>query len=199
MVDKKLHGKRRRLLGHCFTDKALKEFEPKSLSRIKKFCNIICPIQGQNIESNGWGPTMDTAYLFSYLVLDTLNDFVFGLDRRLLEVHDKRSIVDDLERLVCRSAVLLHYPELIVGRIDKALFPAASKTTRKVAIYLKGLMQEHSSRAGRGESKQGAYGYLQTTKDPETGELLSQSEAKAEASILTLAGKYISKVIPDIG
>lgn len=175
-----------------FTDKALKEFEPRSLSRIKKFCSLIYPNQIQDNSPNGWGPEIDMTHTFSYLVFDTLNDFAFGLDGKMLERHDNRPIIHDIEVLLRRSAVLLYFPFLFIGRIDMALFPKAEKASRKISNYLRGIIQENTSLARKGEKiNNNVFSYLQNTKDPETGELLSRTESKAEAVVLTMAGKYI--------
>lgn len=191
---------RRRLLGPLFTDKALKKgFEPKSLSHIKKFCSVINPNQAQKISADGWGPEIDMTNIFSYMVFDALNDFIFGLDGEMLEKHDNRSIIHDMEELLRRSAVLLYFPFLFIGRIDKAFFPKAEKAGRKISNYMRGTIQEHTSRARKGESDNNVLSYLQNTRDPGTGELLSPSESKAEAVILTMAGKYFLKIALDSG
>ncbi|KAK2758198.1 hypothetical protein FQN54_004042 [Arachnomyces sp. PD_36] len=194
MADRKKHGKRRRLLGPWFTDKALKEFEPESLSRIRKFCAAITPAQAQSNSPNGWGSPVDMTHLFSFLVFDTLNALVFGLDRKLIEAHQHRSVIADIEELLRRSAVLLYFPLLYLGRIDKAIFPEAEKASRRVSKYMKGVLQEHSSRASSGKvsTSKNVLSYLQVTKDPETGESLSPSESKAEAVVMTIAGSDAS-------
>lgn len=189
LTDKRKHGKRRRLLAPWFTDKGLKEFEPRYLRRINKFCSFVYPDQAQNSSPEGWGPEIDLTHTFSYLVSDTLSDFVFGVDGKMLEMHDNRPIVNDVEKLLSRSAVLLYFPFLFIGRMDKVFFPQANKASRNISSYMRGIMKEHSSRARKVESQNNVFSYLQNTKDPQTGELLSRAESKAEAVVLTMAGK----------
>jgi cytochrome P450 len=141
---------------------------------------------------------MDLTHLFTYMIFDTLSDFVFGIDRKLLEVHDSRSVVPNMEELLRRGAMLLHSPLLVLGRIDRALFPKYDQARRQVSEYMKGVLREHYSRAKTTEGNEDLFSYLQKTKDLETGELLSPSESRAEAVILITAGKHMPQDIRNI-
>lgn len=65
--DKGQHARRRRVVSQAFSESSLRLFEPKIISRIDRFCDILRersrnPEAETNVKSGGWSEPMDMSH-----------------------------------------------------------------------------------------------------------------------------------------
>ncbi|KAL4883828.1 cytochrome P450 [Aspergillus karnatakaensis] len=150
LVDKSEHSKRRRLVAGSFSLANIKKFEPSILVYVERFITALSP-SGLTVEyPERWGPAVDISDWCSYLTFDTMTDFVFGLKYDLLRDQRWRHVVHDIEVTNVRLYVLMHLRMLYLGRLDKWLFPAATRGAQGFLGFVNRLLADYPR---RGETK----------------------------------------------
>ncbi len=90
-VNKERHARKRRVLSHAFSDKALKAMEEHILDHIEAFCAQL----GSTTEPQ------NMAQLCDYLTFDVLGDLCFGKSFEMQHKPDNRFV----KELISKSAV----------------------------------------------------------------------------------------------
>ena len=91
--DKSKHAVRRRLLGHAFSDSAIRSSEQYILQNVTKCCSLLGPRQGDE-----WSEKRNMHVWATWLAYDIMGDLMFGKSFNCLEEdeyrHLPRSITD---------------------------------------------------------------------------------------------------------
>lgn len=99
--DKKVHGRKKRVLSQALSDSAMRAMEDHILHVVRKFCE--CLINGgansgeprsQTKGKDGWGPAMNFAHWSNYFSFDTMGTLCFGKSFDMLEKEDNRYILE---------------------------------------------------------------------------------------------------------
>jgi cytochrome P450 len=86
--DKAEHARKRRVLSHAFSPKAMKEVEQYILANERVFVDQIGT--GASNERKGWSTPKNMSDWFNYLSMDILGDLCFGKGFKMLEKEDNR-------------------------------------------------------------------------------------------------------------
>lgn len=76
MINKEEHVSHRRVLGHAFSEHALKAQEPLMIEQIDKWLAMLN--EGSSAETKGWSSPKNVAVYANYLTLDVLGSLCFG-------------------------------------------------------------------------------------------------------------------------
>ncbi|KAJ5102990.1 hypothetical protein N7532_003519 [Penicillium argentinense] len=85
--DKARHGVKRRLLSHAFSDKALREYEPRICQKISSWLDYL------EAEAEAKNGTVDLGEWCNFLIFDILGDLAFGASFGFTAKEEDRSIV----------------------------------------------------------------------------------------------------------
>ncbi|KAF2490822.1 cytochrome P450 [Lophium mytilinum] len=191
--DKKVHARKRRVLSHAFSDKAVAELEKYILQNVRAGCRLLAGksgkevVGGVNEEEKGWTGEWNMAHWCNWLVFDIMGDLVFGKAFGMLEGEGNRFAVDLVgnaahRHLICGTQLTLHNYHL-----DKLLF-------RKIAANRTRYMQYSRTQAtartnlGLDTDRKDFFYHLLQARDPETGAGFSPAELWGESNLLIIAG-----------
>ncbi|EEA26956.1 hypothetical protein TMatcc_004763 [Talaromyces marneffei ATCC 18224] len=197
-IDKTIHGKKRRVLSHAFSDHALKEMEDLMLIHIRQLCavlseepqyvsNIILPNEyktekGQIVRNmSNW---------LGFMTYDVMGELCFGKSFNLLIDGAKRKMVHLVDRAAYRHYVCGLWMPLDRWGLDKIFIRKLTMDRWNFIITSRAEATERAKErveAGR-DAKKDFFCYLLNAKDPETGEGLSMKELWGEANVLMVAG-----------
>lgn len=179
------------MLNTCFTDTAIKRFEPRLLHHVQKFCNSLYP-SGIQEDAGGqlsWGPVMNMSEWFAYLTFDLMTEFVFGKGSNLLGKPKNRALLPVAERSLDWVAVLynlqLPYPELLTSFLFRVV-------NRRHGIFTRYIKSNLKDRHGlRPEDLGGdVFSHLLCNRDGHSGEKLNTEEIQSECQLLSVAGEF---------
>ncbi|KAL4914597.1 cytochrome P450 [Aspergillus aurantiobrunneus] len=191
LVDKKEHLRRRKLVTTAFSFANVKMFEPNMQVYVQRFVDALSPLRSE-VASNTWGPSIDVADWCSFLTFDVMTDFLFGLEYDLLRSPCWRKVVHDIESTNVRLYVLCHLRWLYLGRIDKLLFPAATRGSRGFLKFVDQLIKDYPNRKEGGHIH--AFTRLTGAKDKEGRAAMSSKQVYSEAVMLVTAAQDTTSV-----
>jgi cytochrome P450 len=213
LIDKKAHGRRRRIISQGFGDAAMRIFEPVILSHVRKLCERMNTESSYNASSPQekgtkqwstshnmarWGKyrcniqeildITDTSDLTAnYLTFDVMSDVIFGEAFHLLEKSDNRFIVDCIEKSNVRTGVLLQAPVLATRKLDYVLFPEAIRGRNLFIGFVNKLLQQRMKVEPL--KRTDIFSKLLDAVDPETKQKLNIAEIGAESTTMIVAGE----------
>ena len=116
-------------------------------------------------------------------------ELVFGRAFSMLKLVENRFVVELIKLATFRAGVCLQMPGLANWNIDKLFMPKIRKirdqyitVSRSMALQRMKIKQE----------RRDLFSHLLDAKDPETGKGFTLDELWGEATMLTVAGGYIS-------
>uniref|UniRef100_A0A093VAB7 Tryprostatin B 6-hydroxylase n=1 Tax=Talaromyces marneffei PM1 TaxID=1077442 RepID=A0A093VAB7_TALMA len=183
-IDKTIHGKKRRVLSHAFSDHALKEMEDLMLIHIRQLCAVLSeePQYGQIVRNmSNW---------LGFMTYDVMGELCFGKSFNLLIDGAKRKMVHLVDRAAYRHYVCGLWMPLDRWGLDKIFIRKLTMDRWNFIITSRAEATERAKErveAGR-DAKKDFFCYLLNAKDPETGEGLSMKELWGEANVLMVAG-----------
>jgi len=127
-----------------------------------------------------------TSPVGSYLAFDIMADVVFNRSYDLLGNAKNRYIVDAIAGSSIRTTVLLYLPKLVIGRLDKRLFPASIMARNILLRFISKLVHERLKVSA--PKRKDVFSVLQSAKDLNTGKGLQMDEIGAESTTLIIAG-----------
>ncbi|OAP60083.1 hypothetical protein AYL99_05085 [Fonsecaea erecta] len=190
--DKRVHGRKRRVISQGFSEAAIRGYEPVIKDHVSILCRRLLANDGQHPvpqAPGAWSLPLDMSKFANYLSFDIMTDVIFSVKRHLIENPDHRWITTCIERMMHRVGVIsmvpwtkwwglgLHWLIVRDGVRATLQFQEVAKdiaTTR---------MQQKQS-----EGKKDVFQNLLNAKDAETGEDMPLPELMAEASLLIVAG-----------
>ncbi|MCJ1389640.1 hypothetical protein MMC18_002497 [Xylographa bjoerkii] len=197
LVDKKAHGRQRRIISQGFSDASLRGFEPTIMTHVDKLCNILASqarpsAWSANTSSGkpGWTIGQNMARWANYLTFDIMSDVVFGEAFELLEKPENRFVPECIEGSNVRTSVLVQAAELSTRRLDRYLFPQAILARNRFISFVSRLLKARMS--AEPLKRRDVFSFLLGAKDPETQQSLSMAEIGAESTTLIVAGSDTS-------
>lgn len=91
-IDKNVHAFKRRVLGHAFSDSALRNLEPMMIGTIDKWLTLLGADASEEIK--GWSKPKNMAKWANHVTFDVLGDLCFGKPFGMLESDKLRSLTD---------------------------------------------------------------------------------------------------------
>lgn len=113
VIDKFVHGRKRRVLSQAFSDNALKAMEDVMLLHVRQLCAALAGENSQQHQEKG-NTVWNMADWFSYLTYDVMGELCFGKSFDMLVSSGRREVI----RLVDRAANR-HY---VVSNRDGMMF-----------------------------------------------------------------------------
>jgi cytochrome P450 len=88
-----MHARKRRVLNHAFSDRALRSAEPFVISNVDRWCQLIAD---EIPEEGAWSGSLNMADWVNYLIFDILGDLCFGKSFDMKEHNSTLRYVPDL-------------------------------------------------------------------------------------------------------
>ncbi|KAL1854472.1 hypothetical protein Daus18300_011393 [Diaporthe australafricana] len=213
-IDHEVHGRKRRVLNHSFSDRALRSAEPFVLSNTERWCELI----EDHVSPSGgeaWSDSLNMTEWINYLVFDILGDLCFGRQFNMKEPdNDLRYVV----HLMADFIQILHpislspfaglwtwlKPRGLDWLLDVASPPALKKWEGFVEDCLADRTKAEEERDRRlqaglepeGEDRKDFFHYLFHAEDPETGTVgFPPHEMYGEAELLIIAGSDTTAIV----
>lgn len=110
VIDKTVHGRKRRVLSQAFSDHALKGMEDVMLLHVRQFCAIMGgELHGDATRSDrqlGGAPIWNMADWFGYLTYDVMGELCFGKSFDMLIEIGRRKMISLVDRAAYRHYVV---------------------------------------------------------------------------------------------
>lgn len=205
-IDREIHAVRRRILGHGFSEHALKTLEPFMEQNINLWLEKLG--SGAEESSKGWTPARNMAEWANYLTMDVLGDLCFGKSFDMLTSPTNRPISTllptraKLFHTIGRSTVLqpLFTKFLEPYGIVKYLSPKTARDLAQFKSFSATSMKQRLAVADaekaldEDEARKDFVYYLLRGSDPVSGYAPSQSEFMSEALLLITAGSDTTSI-----
>ena len=113
----------------------------------------------------------------------------FNADYRTMDDPKFRYVMECMEAANVRLGVTLEASGLTFRRLDRRLFPRSSAAASRFGKFIRRVLHERLQREN-GASKD-IFSFLQSCRDPETGEGLRNVELGTETATFVVAGKIL--------
>ncbi|PIG83070.1 cytochrome P450 [Aspergillus arachidicola] len=189
LIDKKQHGRKRRIIGQGFGDAALRGFEGTIMSLVRKFCDELAKdISGGKVGE--WSSPQNMGKWSNYLTFDIMSSIIFGESFDLIGSPKNREIVKCIEDSNVRTGVLSQAGELSTRRLDRWLFPQAIQGRNAFIRFVNILLKKRMS--AKPLKRHDAFSFLLDAVDPETQQGFTPAEIGAESTTMIVAGSDTS-------
>ncbi|CVL09361.1 related to benzoate-para-hydroxylase (cytochrome P450) [Fusarium mangiferae] len=204
-IDKTTHARKRRVMSHAFSDKALRSCEPLIQSNIDRWVQLLDQEIGEKKRSD----SLNMARWADHLVFDTLGELCFGKSFGMKE-HDSElrhipTLMTDFMSTIhpiAYSPFAYLWAWLKPNGLDYLLAaiapPALSKWQTFVEKCFTQRTQLENEARGVGklgtESRKDFFHYLFHAIDPDTGKGYSSDELFGECESLLIAGSDTSAI-----
>ncbi|GJC89903.1 cytochrome P450 monooxygenase apf7 [Colletotrichum liriopes] len=191
VVDKKQHGKLRRILNQGLSDTYIRSRDSEFSALARVFSSML----GEPVDRfsnhgtdpiDGWTSSKNLAHWCDYFTFDITSQLVFGKSYHFLESNENHWIAEAILGQMRRVSFLMQLPEIEDLGLHRLLFPDARRKAFRFSQKSRGIMESRKS-AGKGDSND-LFSKLLAAKDPETGESLSPLQLWAESNLLIIAG-----------
>ncbi|EME80913.1 uncharacterized protein MYCFIDRAFT_32845 [Pseudocercospora fijiensis CIRAD86] len=199
-----IHGPKRRVLNHAFSEKALRSAEPFIQSNTDRWCELI---SNRIPKSNEWSPSLNMTKEINHLIFDILGDLCFGKSFEMKEPASKLRYVPEL---LADFLVLMHpigfspiadfWVWLKPRGLDALLAYTAPAALAGWENFVAKCLQDRTKveeevREGKLEARQDFFYYLFDAKDPETGKGYTRQELYNECELLIIAGSDTTSIV----
>ncbi|PYH98064.1 cytochrome P450 [Aspergillus ellipticus CBS 707.79] len=185
LIDKKAHGRKRRIISQGLSDAALRRYQPAILKHINELCTVLT-----GKAPGEWSIAHNVAHYFNFLTFDIMSDVLFGEHYNMVTNDENRYVVKAIEDSNVRTSVLAQAPILAFRRWDRKLFAESILARNKFIQFVNALLQRRFKAAK--SARQDVFTFLLDAKDPETQQSLSLAEIGAETTTLVVAGSDTS-------
>ncbi|OJJ42479.1 hypothetical protein ASPZODRAFT_170147 [Penicilliopsis zonata CBS 506.65] len=189
LIDKKQHGRKRRIIGQGFGDNALRGYEDTIMELVRRFCDSLANDIPQG-KAGEWSSPQNMAKWSNYLTFDIMSSLIFGENFDLLGSPENREIVKRIEDSNVRTGVLLQAGELATRRLDRRLFPDAIVGRNYFIRFVNQLLQKRMS--AKPLKRKDVFSFLLDAIDPETQQGFTPAEIGAESTTMIVAGSDTS-------
>lgn len=195
VLDRKDHGRRRRVIQVGLADSTVRAFYPDMFAIINRFCDRLLQTTEEQASNNGtygnpgksdWTNPRNMADWCNWLTFDFMFSFIFTDKYNMLERQQYRYIPKVIEVSNIRVSAILQAPILKMFRVDKLLFPRAI-AARNIFLRFVGKLLRDTSRADNSK-RTSLFQMLRHTRDPVTGRGFTPEEMVAESVTLVVAG-----------
>ncbi|KMQ44421.1 hypothetical protein A7C99_1474 [Trichophyton rubrum] len=193
-TNKKKHSFRRRVMGHAFSDAALRSSEEFIIENIKICCDQLSKTA---TSPENWGTPQNMNHWCTYLSYDIIGDLVFNTKFNCLISEESRYVP---ALLIAATQFLYNLGYLPFAKFVRPLLGTkimeilGGKLARNGKRYNEYCAEQMSKRLQStdvndpGCHKKDLMHYLIDAKDPETGQGLTRAELAAESNLLVAAG-----------
>ncbi|EXJ68907.1 uncharacterized protein A1O5_07839 [Cladophialophora psammophila CBS 110553] len=190
--DKKVHGRKRRVIAQGFTEAAVRGYEPVIKENITILCKRLLASDGRDAApeaSSAWSLPLDMSKFANYLSFDIMTDVIFSVKRHLIENPDYRWITSCIESMMNRIGVVSMVPWTrwwglgLHWAIKPDGVRAYLRFHDEAEYFAKARMKQQLP-----EGRKDVYQNLLNAKDAQTGEGLPLPELLAETGLLIVAG-----------
>ncbi|KAJ0125860.1 hypothetical protein HZ326_31037, partial [Fusarium oxysporum f. sp. albedinis] len=204
-IDKTIHARKRRVMNHAFSDKALRSCEPFIHSNVDRWIELL----DREIGEKKWSSSLNMARWADHLVFDTLGELCFGKSFGMKE-HDSElrhipTLMTDFMATVHPIAYSPFAPLwawLKPRGLDYLLAAAAPPALSRWQMFVEKCFTERAQieNEARGVSKSGTesrkdfFHYLFHAVDPDTRKGYSNDELFGESESLIIAGSDTSAI-----
>ncbi|KAI5806828.1 cytochrome P450 [Peziza echinospora] len=188
VINKSLHGRKRRVMSQAFSDAAIRGMEENVLTHIRTFCRNL---GARDFESKGDGAGADArnmAHWSNWLTFDVIGDLCFGKTFGMLDREEWRFWPSLIDMAIHRHAIAGISLKIHTLGLGKYLFPKIAEGQKTFVKYSREQAKERIS-MGKGVRKD-FFHYLLDAKDPQTGEGYTMSELWSESNLLIAAGSH---------
>ncbi|CAG8226384.1 unnamed protein product [Penicillium salamii] len=183
LVDKNVHAFYRRVSSQIYSDKSLKEVEPRIIAAIDNFLSIL----GSSGESqDGWSSAKDVAPICNWLTFDIISDMCFGKPFGLLRSSDMRWYPEATRMILRRAIVALVQPHFHGWKVDRLICLGMFKYIRATITLLSAHTDERFQ-LGDDVRHRDSFSTLMKAKDPHTGMEFSRKALLNESSVMIAA------------
>lgn len=213
-IDTEVHARKRRVLNHSFSDRALRSAEPFVLSNTERWCELIDGHVGPS-DDGAWADSLNMTEWINHLVFDILGDLCFGRQFNMKEPeNDLRFVVhlmaDFIQILypISMSPFAGLWAWLKPRGLDRLLEVASPPALKKWEGFVEDCLadrtkaeedRERQLQAGlvpEGEERKDFFHYLFHAEDPETGTRgFPPHEMYGEAELLIIAGSDTTAIV----
>lgn len=195
-IDKKVHGRKRRVLSHAFSTQAIESMNQYIFQNVKIFCNLLGDTEQDVVRTGGDSdekchPVKNVSRLASYLTFDVMGELCFGKSFGMLTHPDIRFVSMLIDSAAHRHSVVGSYTLLDKLHLDKIFFHNLASRRERYMAYSRAQAAERTSRKDSEDRKDFFY-HLLHAKDPETGEGFQMNELWSESNLLIVAGSDTS-------
>lgn len=108
VIDKVVHGRKRRVLSQALSDNALKGMEDVMLLHVRQLCVVLTGGSSEN-KGSGKAGVHNMGDLFSYLTYDVMGELCFGKSFDMLISNARRQMVNLVDQAAHRHYVVSAY------------------------------------------------------------------------------------------
>lgn len=167
------------MISQAFSDSQLRLYEGVVLRHINTLSD--------NLST---GEVKDMSLQFDNFTFDIMSEVVFGMKYDALRREKFRYVMKCIEESNVRVSVLIQASSLTTARLDRYLFRRSIQSRNKFLGFLTSLLKERVRL--NSEKLENVFNFLSTAEDPDTGAKLTNSEIRAEAATLVVAGMFHS-------
>lgn len=106
VIDKVVHGRKRRVLSQALSDNALKEMEDVILLHVRQLCAVMAGETEEKTAAAANGMVFNVGDLFSYLTYDVMGELCFGKSFDMLISGARRQMVNLVDEAAHRHYVV---------------------------------------------------------------------------------------------
>ncbi len=89
-INKAAHGRKRRVLGHAFSDQALKSMEVFITDNVDRWCKLLGEDNAE--AASTWSKSKDMAKWANYVTFDVLGELCFGKSFNMMDSTTNRGV-----------------------------------------------------------------------------------------------------------
>ncbi len=183
-MDKKVHGRKRRIISHAFTENAIRSYETTELKKIRLFCKQIADpttFHGEYKNMSRW---------FSYLTYDIMGCLTFSHEYHMLTKDDDHFIQPLIDTFQHIQIVLGCVPWVERFGLSPLLFLNMASAVAKFRKYVADQVNHRIEQENAGEGAEDIFKLLLRFEDKNTGEKIGFKELSDEAVVLIIAGNF---------
>ncbi|KAM5357277.1 hypothetical protein ACJZ2D_016436 [Fusarium nematophilum] len=188
------HAVKRRLLSHAFSDRALRDYEPRIGRLINTWLGRL------EIEVKDGNDCLDLGDWCNYLFLDILGDLAFGSSFGFTTNTEDRSIAGLVAKATGHWYSLGYHPltkwlryTVYKTRHGALLGGQAFRHNARLRTFCLGKLKDRRQKDAQADAQEkedtnDMFGHLLSGRDPETGEGYSTGDLACESVLLLVAG-----------
>ncbi|RAK75024.1 cytochrome P450, partial [Aspergillus fijiensis CBS 313.89] len=192
IVDKKVHGRKRRILSQGLSDQNLRLLEASLLKVVDHLCDRLSekqdnfsPVVASDTE-DGWTCAKNMAEWSGFYTFDVMTELVFGRSFNTLDTNTHHYILDGIMSQMRRMSLLTEEPLIEKLHLGRFLYPGAMAKALRFSQAGRSIMEDRKRHPNPGAAD--ICTKLLSAKDPETGEGFPFQELWAESNLLIVAG-----------
>ncbi|KAF2150162.1 benzoate 4-monooxygenase cytochrome-like protein P450 [Myriangium duriaei CBS 260.36] len=188
-IDKDVHARKRRVMGHAFSDKAVREMEPYMIGAVRDWCAALGdqtnPTQGAF--KHQWSAPKDMKEWGAYSVFDSMGELLFGRSFNTSSSKENLMFIDLLSNAIRLANIVGQMPILTRLHVDRIMFPDQHRKRHQLVAFAIASLKKRLSMGPDSNGRRDIVHHLQQGRDPETGQGYSEQEMIGETVILMQA------------